>query len=674
MYDLYEDATWFLAHRQKEAAGPRLVTLCREIARKQTTLISNTEKCISVFEYGGDAKDVEPGSPLELEERAATFNRAQNIVETAMAKIIKGKVTIMPLTQGGGYLQQARAKEMGKAIEGIFEENEFDEVEEDVVLDALTTDHGAGAVLITDHCDEVKIQHVPIEDVWFDEAEVRHRSPRSCYRIPKGGIDKYVAVEMFASPDDVPAGAVGTPEDRKQAILKASSSPEDWRRTSAIDTKSRVDIFEAWHLPSGEVEYEDVDEEYEDDDGETKTRSVRRAKDHDGRHVVAVAGEDGTLIDEPWDGNGGMFPILLYVPRRRRRTIWGLSLMRGLVAPQRELEKLSRKIQNMHQKMGMSGIMAPVESGVNTRELTTGEDGPGFVVEYNGQVPPQQFTPEPVTPGTYQYRDMLSRDMGEMHGVSAFSSSSTVPAGLQQASGKALQAFDDSEDVRLLPYHRERERFRIRASWLAVHTARRIVERKGKYESRYQEKHGLAKVEWAELLEDAKDFTIRVFPMSALAKQPAAKFAQLTELLNAGAITVEQFRRLFELPDLEAENELETADRDIIAKALDTMVVRGTYVTPLPFDDMMSAISLASKFANLCRLREVPEERIKLIVDYIEDLKALKDQATAQTMPAGPMVSPGAPPPPMDPSMAPPPAMPDPNAPMPPPVMPPMAA
>ena len=84
---------------------------------------------------------------------------------------------------------------------------------------------------------------------------------------------------------------------------------------------------------------------------------------------------------------------------------------------------------------------------------------------------------------------------------------------------------------------------------------------------------------------------------------------------------------------------------DIIAKALDTMVIKGKYVTPMPFDDFELAIKLASKFANLCRLRDVPEERLKLVVDWIEDVKSLKDQATAAAAPPPMPIGPGGMPP-----------------------------
>ena len=46
---LYQDATWFLAHEQGAPAGPRLISICREIARRQQTLITNSEKCLSLI-------------------------------------------------------------------------------------------------------------------------------------------------------------------------------------------------------------------------------------------------------------------------------------------------------------------------------------------------------------------------------------------------------------------------------------------------------------------------------------------------------------------------------------------------------------------------------------------------------------------------------------------------
>lgn len=643
-----DDCTWYLADSRGEKSGPRLVGLCRELALRQRTLIENTEKCIAVFQWGGDQKDLNPSEHAAIEENLVTFNAAQNMVETVFSKVIKSRISPMPLTTGGGYLQRHQAKQMGKAIEGVIDDNDGDAIEEDVVMDALVTDHGSGAVKVIERKADIKLEHIPIEDVWFDDAEVRHRKPRCCYHIPRDGIDKYVAVETYAGEEtEGMPGLVGSRESRRAAIMRASTRSEVWRAKGSPAAQHRVDIFESWHLPSGEPE--EYEEEYEEE-GETKTRKAYR---HDGRHVVAVDGEDGTLIDEPW--NEDHFPILLFTPRKRRRSIWGLSLMRDAIAQQREYEKLCKKVQNQNQKMGLSGFAATKQMELNVRELKTGTEAAGFVVEIEGPNPPVQLTPEPVAEGTYAYMESIPRNMLERRGISTLAAASQLPAGLQQASGKALQVFEDFEDVRLLPYHRERERFKVSLSWIIVCTSARIVKRNGSYKARYRGKRGIETVDWKEVLMAKDDFVMKVFPVSALSKQPSAKFAQLNEMLTVGAINVEQFKRLYELPDLEAENELDTADTDIIDRNMDIMVTTGRYLSPEPFDDLELIVVRAGKFINLCRQQDVPQGRIKLLHDYIEDTKVLIDEkkareaaklaaAQASVPPMGPGPMPGGPP------------------------------
>jgi len=671
-YGLTDDTTWFLASARKHKAGPRLVSLVRQMASKQSVLRANTDLCMAVFQWGGSAVGLEPGDHLPIEQNLLAFNQAKNTVETIHAKVCKSRIAPMPLTSGAGYLGRHRAKQMGKAIEGVMAANDVDAIERDVVFDALTTDHGAGACKVIEKDDCVEIQFIPIDDVWFDEAEVRQRQPRSCYHVPRDGWDKYVAVETFASDDDSYPGLVGTAETRRQAILKAAGKAENWRVTQQSDATARVDIYEAWHLPSGKVE--EVDEEYDDEEtGEKKTRKVCK---HDGRHVVAVDGEDGTLIDEPWDGKGG-FPILLYVPRKRRRHILGMSIMRDLIASQREFEKVTAKTQDQNQKMGISGFVARRGDEINFREITAGTFAGGFIAETN-EAPPVPLVVDPVAPQTYAYLESIPRNMNERHGVSTMATSSQLPAGMQGASGKALQVFEDFEDVRLSAYHQEREAWKVKLSWLIVHAARRIVDRKGSYKAKYQSKKGIETLDWKELLEDQDDFEIRVFPVSELSKQPAAKFAQLSEMMDRGALTVEQFKRLFELPDLESENELDTSDTDVIDRALDIMVTTGRYLSPEPFDNLDLIIQRAGKFYNLCRQQEVPENRLQLVRDYMTDARALKKQAeegaraeaAANAPPPPPMGPPGMPPmPPGPPGMTLPEELPGMAPPMPPPMM-----
>lgn len=668
----YQECTWFLAKKQGRVAHDYLNGLTEIMRRSQGTLLTNTQKCISIYQWGGDARNLDDTDDPDLEETTNSYNAAQNVIETVHAKICKSRILPMPLTSGGGYLQRKTAKDIGKALEGEFDENEVDQIKEDVVMDALVTAHGAGAAKVRALNGKVVIEHVPIEDVWFDPAEIRYRKPRCCYHVMP--IDKFVLLDQYGGSDP---RLEGTPQERERAILRAASQEVARQTIRGVSGPCLVEVIEAWHLPSCAVDLEnrapdETDDASDDDDAESGEYS-KKEPSHDGRHVIAIAG--CTLVDEAWDGDG--FPIEFYVPRKRRRSIWGLSMMFDLVAPQREYEKLTMKIQNQHQKMGVSGFVAPKSANMNPREITAGTFAGGFVAEYDGQQPPTPLVVEPVAQGTYAYKDSIPRDMMAAKGVSQLSAQSQLPAGLQQASGKALQVFEDFEAERFLAYHRELERWTMRLAWRIVRCAYELVAQGKNPQVRYrQKKGGFERVTWKSVLpKDFDDLILAVFPVSQLSKQPSARFAQLQELLNSGAITVEQFKRLYDLPDLEAENQLDTADTDIIDRNLDVMITTGKYVSPEPFDNFDLLIARTGKMINLCRVEEVPDARIKLLRDYIEDAKGLKDQIAkdeaakaAANAPAPPMGGPpgmGAPP------MGAPPGMP-PG--MPPPGMPPMPA
>lgn len=633
----YSDVTWFTAHAHGEPAHEYLIPLADEMRAKQSTLADNTRKCIAIFQWGGDGRNIEDGADPVMEETCNAFNAAQNVIETTHSKVCKSRIIPMPLTSGGGYLARHRAKECGKALEGEFDENDVDSIVDDVVMDALVSAHGAGAAKVFTRGGRVRIEHVPIEDVWYDAAETRYRKPRCAYHVQTQ--DKFVVLADFGGED---SSLHGTRDERRNAILRSGTKPEDGRYamvSQGIGGRFRLTVYEAWHLPSGSC-----DEEGEETEEHEKAEGEKAEAKHDGRHVIAIDG--CTLVDESWDGE--RFPIMMYVPRKRRRSIWGLSMMFDLVAPQREYEKMTAKIQSSHQRMGMSGFVAPKTANANVREMTAGTYAQGFLMEFEGQQAPSPFIIDPVPPGTYQYKDSIPRDMMNSKGISSLSASSQVPAGLTNASGKALQVFEDFEAERLLPYHRERERFAVGLAWLVIEEVRRLVETKKDYSVRYRGKRGTETMMWRDVLMDREELILRVFPVSQLSKQPSAKFAQLTELLNAQAITVEQFKRLYELPDLEAESGLDTADTDIIDRNMDIMVTTGRYLSPQPFDNLQLIVQRAGKFINLCRAQEVPEARLKLLHAYIEDAKGLdedakaKEAAKAAAMAPPPMPTPGA--------------------------------
>lgn len=613
-----------------------LIGFVEQMRGRQATRYDNFRRLQNIYEWGYKAAYALAGSSAvyssfgqtqdaPIDEDLLAYNAAANVIDTIHAKVTKNKTTIMPLTTGGNYLQRTNAKRMGQCVEGELEENHFQDIRKDYVRNGLV--QGTGWVKVFSEWGRVKIERAAPRDIFVDDGEGRYRSPRCMYHVQY--LDRYVLKELYGIDDD---GLAGSKEERSRAILAAPSAADPGGYSVGHD---QVQVVEGWHLPSRPIE--------QDENGEPVA--------HDGRHTLCIEG--ATLVDDAWNWN--RFPFARYAPFPRDESIWGLSAMHKLASGQREFEKFTQNNQIAFQRMTGSHIIAPRQANVKERDISNDK---GTFIEYDGGVPPQVWNPEAVSMQTLQYTAAIPDNMMRFMGVSPLSASSQLPAGLQQASGKALQVFDDFESERLVNYHDADAAVIVDVAEMVILVARDLVEQDSDYKVRIRSKKAIENVKWSDVMMDQEDFVLSVFPVSMLAKTPSAKFQQLQELLNAGAITIEQFKRLFEIPDLEAENDIDTADVDIVDKMLAQIVYEGKSVQPQPFDDLMMAIGRTRKFINLMRTQEgIPEARIDALHDFLLSLQDLQQQAAPPPPPMPPMpgpgpISPGAPPmpgPPMPP-------------------------
>ncbi len=619
----FVDEAWW-CHEEHHEAHDFLIGHITSMRARQSTRYANFNKLNSIYEWGFRAAyawDSQEEAPLM--EWSNAFNAAQNVVETVHAQVCRQTLIPMPITTGGGYSQRKRAKDLQKALEGTYDECRVEEIDSDVQMDALNC--GAGFAKVFSEFGRVCIEFVPCDDLTVDDSEGRYRAPRSMYETKR--MDRFKALELYGGTE---AWLHGEQATRRERIMRCKVSDSKGTASREI-SHDQIDVHTAYHLPSGPDAC-------------------------DGRMVVCIDG--CTLVDVRRDRK--RFPFVKCIPRPRRRQFWGLSMMHDLAANQNEYERCTKKNQKAMQKVGGTHILAPRSAGVNPREITNDE---GDFVEYDGNVPPREWTPNAVSSQQLQYTAEIPDTMMRTHGVSPMSAHNEVPAGLSQASGKALQVFKDAGDGRLKPYFKARDRFHVDLCQLIIEEARELVEGDNDYAVGYASKKALEKISWSKVLIDEQEFVLKIFPISALAQDPAAKFEQLQEMLNAGAITIEQFKRLFGLPDLEAENEIDSADTDIIDMNLDIIAMDGRYLSPEPFDNLGLAKMRAGKFYNLCRARKgIPEARLELLRNYIADCDALL-QAAAPPPPPAPPPQPGMP--------AGPPMPPDAEMPIPPPMMPP---
>jgi len=110
------------------------------------------------------------------------------------------------------------------------------------------------------------------------------------------------------------------------------------------------------------------------------------------------------------------------------------------------------------------------------------------------------------------------------------------------------------------------------------------------------------------------------------------------------------YRRLLEVPDVEAENDMDTADEEIIDKNLSYMLEKQIYLAPLAFDNFELILKRGTQFINKCRVTGIEESLLEIISQYINEASRKLDDIKASQQPPAPQPAlPGPPPPGMPP-------------------------
>ncbi len=619
-YTAEDSQAWWLADKFSKEPHTLLVPYIEQLRSNQAGRFENMRRLIAAYERGSRHRHRDEGDDTVLTDKTLSFNHARNGVDTVHCKWIKSQELPFAMTVGGGAIQRDRAKKLEKAIHGELKKNDWESIEEQASLDALVCSIGWGHVLHGQ--DTLTVDWVPAEDVLFDPAETRQKKPPR-FIARRHFMDKYVALERWgqSNPD-----FFGTKTNRINKIRKCKLAKTGDTARDQLGTI--IEVWAAYHVGSG---------------GDAE----------DGAYAVVIDGATMEFAD--WDRD--YLPLHPLVPFPRMRSLYGLSLMADFLPVQEEHDKLSGRIQKAHHRIGGTHLICAREANIDTRELSNEQ---GTAIDYDmtaGSDPVREFNPTPVNPQTYQYRDSLISEMYAAKGIPSMTATGQVAEGMAGASGVALESAEESVAERLLVPFRAKKRFLVGISWRIVEEARAMVENDPGYAVRHPgERRALGKIRWKDALLDRDTFDLDIDVVNALSKSPSARFAQLTEMLKSGGIQVEQFRRLFGIPDLEAENDVDLSDINIIDKVMDKIVIEGKALQPEPFDYLKLIIQRGRKFYNLCRDKEVPEDRLALLRDYVTRAKEMDDadqarlaalqNPMAQAMPGGAVTSiqsPGAP-------------------------------
>ena len=353
-------------------------------------------------------------------------------------------------------------------------------------------------------------------------------------------------------------------------------------------------------------------------------------EDKPGRHIIAIEGHE--LLSEEW--SEPEFPVAVLRFYAPPIGFFPVPLAKLLLPIQRELEFTAAKLQRTFRIMSSAHFIVAPGVEFSTEQMT---NEPGTIWRANpGQIQP--FAPPAVAPDLYRYFTDLGPMMTEMSGASAMSVANQKPGGV--TSGIAIQTLDDVEAEGFLAMHRAFSLWHVQIAKLAIRACAAVAEETPNFAVRVMGKGRAEAIRWRDVAMDDDEYEIRVMPTSQFARDFAARIDQGEKLLQLGALTVPQFREVLDLPDLQAENDLDLSDLQIIDRNIEAILVRQFPIIAEPFDNLAMILQRGVKAYNLARLNDADPVALELLRRYIQSAQDLQAAAAAPPPPA-PGAAPG---------------------------------
>jgi hypothetical protein len=508
------------------------------------------------------------------------FNAAENVIDTIVSMTCKERVLPMAITEGGTTEEQEKTKEFNRIILGILEEGGAYELDYLITDDALTMD--AGVVVVVARNGRVEFERGFSFEFAADPSEARYgmRRLRTLYRTH--AVDREVLREQFRDPD------TGRVPDRINRLIDKATCTDDERKTYGVERASDLlVVHEGWHLRAGP-----------------------RAKD--GGYIQCL--REGTLVSEGYESD--LFPVVLFYYKEPKAGIWQKSVLAKLAGAQRTFDKTNQKIDESHDLLGVPRVIVG-KNGPLTSHLDD-EIGPVLKCDDVNQI--KEWNAQPIHPDVYTYRNQIPEDMLRFFGVSGMSAQSALPAGMSNASGRALDVFNDSESDRLSTFWKQRQAGWVRLAAVALEVARSIGKDHEGYLVAIEDGKELrvAKLEDFDIAATKRKYRLTVQPTSFLAKKPSAKYRQLSEMRDRGDISPGEFRQHLDLPDVVAVNELETAPENLVDRRIGQLLKTGRTFVIEPFHPHQMIFERGLKAYDLAQLREESEERLQMLRDVIQ--------------------------------------------------------
>ncbi len=578
---------WWEARSKKELAEQIISTASflkemQQFRYRQAGIYARLYGNMPLFNFAGsNLSKMSTSSNLPIDR--PTMNVVQSCIDTLVSRVTQSRPRPIFLTDNSDYKERNLAKQLNNFIVGELYQCKAYELGELLLRDAAALGTGCLKIYETS-ANRVGLERVLLTELLVDPNDALYGTPRQLYQLKL--VDRSVLMENFPN--------------YRSDIEKAEQAFPDNSADAARTISDQVMVVECWHLPSGK------------DAG-------------DGRHSIACT--SGVIFDEDWDKETFPFVFMNYSPRIMG--FWGQGLAEQLMGTQVEINKLLATISQAINLVGVPRVFVEDGSKVVKSHLNSSI---GAIVTYRGTKP--QYEVAPCIPEeVYAQLQRLVQFAYQQSGVSALAASAQKPAGLN--SGEAIRNYDDLQSDRFAALVRRYDNIFVSLAYQVIDLAKDIAERTGKYQTVYPNKNGTKEIDLpaAKLLDNP--FVIQCFDASSLPRDPAGRLQKVTEMMQAGMITMQEGRRLLDYPDLEQVDKLANSSEERILQILDEIVEDGKYTPPDPFMDLNLATQLVTQYYNLYASAKLEESKQEKLRTFSTQVMALKQAAMPPPLPQG---------------------------------------
>ena len=524
------------------------------------------------------------------------LNVTQMCVDTVQAKLALSQIKSTFLTNGGDFSAQQRARKLERFCDGIFYQTKQQQLSPKVLKDTLVL--GTGIEHIYAENGRICHEKVSPQEITIDEVEGIYSEPRNFYRTKM--VQKDVLAQMFPEySDDI-----------------WSMKGQSFENGSSVSVINMVPVTASWHLSS----------------------TVDTELAADGQYCLAV--NDICLDWKKWKRPSSPFVFLRWSDRSMG--FWGQGLAEQLVGIQVELNNVTRTISDIIRIAAVPKMYVETGSKVQVSQL---DRTIGAVVYYQGTAPVFRTNPEVVGPELSAREEYLFNKAFVISGVSQLSSSSQLPAGLKQASGKALETFADIETERFSVAAKAYQQFHIDVSMQDIELARELYQDGHTIKASVPGKQFLDTIDFGDCNLERDEFSIQPWPTNYLADDPSDRMKQVQDMAAAGWINQDMAIDLMDFPDLRSYLNLRNAGVETIKFIIAEILDGGRYIQPEPYFNLDLGIQMMESVYGTLVQQSAPEKKMELVRTWIDAAQQMKAQAQAAAMATqgGPPTAQGAP-------------------------------